>query len=61
MGGIDEEFWFEKSLIFIVVFSLVRIWWAQQFIRWGVDLSGDVFNDEIVLLEVGVPSCCSVV
>ncbi len=28
VGGIDEEFWFEESLILIVVFSLIQIWWT---------------------------------
>ena len=27
-GGVDEEFWFEEGLIFIIVVSLVQIWWA---------------------------------
>ncbi len=28
VGSIDEEFWFEESLIFIVVVSLIQVWWA---------------------------------
>src|SRR6266436_6657762 len=29
VGGIDEEFLFKESLIFIIVVSLIRIWWAR--------------------------------
>ncbi len=28
VGSINEKFWFEESLILVVVFPLIRIWWA---------------------------------
>ena len=27
-SGVYEEFWFEEGLIFIVVVSLIRVWWV---------------------------------
>ena len=58
-GLIDKEVWFEEGLIFVIVGSLIRIRWTRQFVRWGVDLSGNMLDDEVIFLEVGVPSCCS--
>ncbi len=58
-SSIDKEFRFKEGLIFIVIISLVRIWWVRQFVCWGVNLSWDVFYDEIIFLKVGMPSCRS--
>jgi len=27
-GGVDEEFWFEEGLVFVVVVSLIRVEWS---------------------------------
>ena len=61
MGSVNEEFWFKESLIFVVIFSLIRIWWARQFVRWGIDLARDVLDGKVIFLEVGMPSCCSMI
>src|SRR6266404_8840082 len=58
-SGVYEEFWFKEGLVLVVVVSLVGIGWSRQFVCWRVDLARDVFDDEVVFLEVGVPSCRS--
>ncbi len=56
---IDEELWFKEGLILVIIIPLIRVWWARQFVCWGVDLSGDMFDDEVVFLKVSMPLCCS--
>ena len=46
----DEQFWFEECLIFVIVLALVGVGWSGEFVCWGVNLSRDVFDYEVIFL-----------
>ncbi len=46
----NEQFWFEECLVFVIILTLIDIRWSGEFVCWGVNLSRDVFDYEIVFL-----------
>jgi hypothetical protein len=56
-----EHFLWQDNDVLIVLCPGVYPWWSGQHVRCGVDLSWDVFYDEVIVLQRGEPSCHSAV
>ena len=47
---LNEQFQFEECLIFVIILTLIGVRWSGKFVCWGVNLSRDVFDYEVIFL-----------